>query len=298
MIVEATVLELLFRILSRICSILNVCTALERTMIRYFHGKIKHVMLALLPISLLNARGGVNLRVFPGSIQHNGDAKAILEYEPTKRVPFISCKCEPVLFGCGDNWKMVPNEEFVIKPSRITNRYHEFNNISTTLASLGRYVLKSITIKQGDYSYYFTAEDDRDYHAAKSAYLENRLKFNYVNNLYSFVYCCTKDNEELSAANNANSRVPLRIAYDVGQYPHGKISIPLPFNRIEIIDLHFCKSDDCPSGAVFYSHDDITGRIEQLIFTNPPKMECNSTGSDSMKIEEWGLKETPLGKTR
>lgn len=83
-------------------------------MINYFPGRTKCKVLALIAL-LLCACEGVNIRVFPQSTQSKQDMKAVLAYEPTRCVPFISCHFEWSILSGAAGWELNSAKSIVIE---------------------------------------------------------------------------------------------------------------------------------------------------------------------------------------
>jgi hypothetical protein len=119
----------------------------------------------------------------------------------------------------------------------------EFAGIHAMLSSPGKYVLNSIKLKYGGYSYILTGKDGVNYSQASKENIqyENQLKCIYNRNQYSFFSYVSI--EDTNSNCESNQKVPLRIAYDTGAYPDdckkGGMHLPLPFSRIDLIDLYF-----------------------------------------------------------
>lgn len=216
---------------------ITIAAYLGMTMINKLYEESRFILLLFLSIFILSACNGINIRIFPESIKETTDVSAILKYEATECIPFISCSYQVSILVPG-NWEMY-EKQIIIKPDEANKQYTEFTGIKSTLQSPGKYKLRSIELLYGDYSYSIT-DDNYDVDDEQNIQYENELKRKYDLNKYSFI----SYNDDLTTeTNNQGRKVPLRIGFDPSMFPDENKSyhmdIPLPFSRVDKIDLHF-----------------------------------------------------------
>ena len=190
-------------------------------MTRHYAIKIKYIFSLFSAVSLLSSCSGINVRIFPESIKENADALAILTYEATNCIPLISCSYHFAILGSG-NWKMY-ERKIEVNPDHVTKQCVEFTGIKSTLNMPGKYVLRSIELKYGDYSCLLTGKDESNYNidSKENISYENKLQFKYNINQYSFISYNDHTVDNVSLNKSTTIKVPLRIGYDPSMYPDG-----------------------------------------------------------------------------
>jgi len=186
---------------------------------------------------IFTACNGINIRIFPESIKETTDVSAILNYEATECIPFVSCSYHVSILIPG-TWEMY-EKKITIKPDEANKKYTEFTGIKSTLQLPGEYKLRSIELLYGEY-FYFITDENYDVDDEQNIQYEKKLIHKYDLNQYSFV---NYNDGSTIKTNKHGRKVPLRIGYDPrmfsGENKNYHMDIPLPFSRIDKIDLHF-----------------------------------------------------------
>ncbi|MHB8137720.1 MAG: hypothetical protein ACYDGO_04950 [Smithellaceae bacterium] len=203
-------------------------------------GLIRILPIAFLSIFFASGCSGIQIRVFPDSVQKSDDVKLTLQYEATKCVPFISCRYNWSILG-GSGWWELKNKWKDLQPSKVTDKYLEFSNIKPSLTGLGEYKLDVIVLHYGKYSYTFTALDHDKYKIddPENILMECMYKTKYDLKLYSYIDYDNIDEKNTCANNRATGRkIPLKI-YHHCFFDSEARKINFPFSQLGIIDLHF-----------------------------------------------------------